>query len=303
MDCLIAGIVLTLVSATALAEDLPPEDAGQNQINVNSLPLPPGESYAVIVDGPATVAKREPISDEPSDSTWETRGEPVLVRATPSNKARVIAEVAGGKTVLVYGEPIKREGISWSDVDCLGMRGWVPHDRLKHSEDAGSGGLKWDLRAFSPSGKVVVEFTNHGSGYISVLKDGTGREEYGLDLENEGALYVGSKVLFSEDESLFALEHGGASMGGEVFVFGRNGRGRFMNRNLKLAKRSWQLIRKAGLIPAEARLTHFYMRPDKTREKGFEMSVAGDYSLNNQTNFGPFRVMWNWQHDELTLLK
>ena len=205
--------------------------------------------------------------------------------------------------MLVYGEPIKREGIRWSDVDCLGVRGWLPHDRLKGSENAGSGGLEWDLRVFSPSGKVVVEFTNHGSGYISVLRDGKTREEYGLDLENEGGLYVGSNVLFSKDESLFALEHGGASAGGEVFVFGRNSEGRFVNRNLDLGQRSWELIRKAGLVPAEATLAHFYMRPDETVKDGFAMSAAGNYLLNGQTDFGPFRVMWNWMHDELTLLK
>ena len=292
--CKFAYLVIALASSVGFAAS---ESFGE------SLPLPPGESYAIVVDADSTAAGPGRKSREHSFSAWQEKGTPLRVRATPSQKGRVIAEFAGGKTVLVYGSPIRREGMLWADVDCLGVRGWVPQSRLKLSNDAGYGGLLWDMRVFSPSGKIVVQFENHSAGSIRVVRDGVRRKKYGLDLENEGGLYVGSAVLFAKDENLFALEHGGASAGGEVFVFERDSKGHFVNRNLMLADRSWRLIVEAGWVPADARLSHFYMQPEKTVDTGFEMTAGGNYASGGQTNFGPFRVVWNAKANKVSLAK
>lgn len=287
---------LTLTTITALVAQA---DDGSDKS------APPRPIKAKVVDTPEIKAHPKP----PEHPDWyydrPEYAQSVQVHTAPTEGAPVFAHFAGGADVEVYGEPVERDGVVWSDVEFMGVRGWVPRDRLSTTSKEMTDERRWDIRFVSPSGKVVVEYVNRNSGSLHVIKDGTGREEYELDLGPEVQWSVGGMLFFSKEERCFALSYGGISYGTQVFVYGRKGRAPFKRLELNLQKRCWDLALKKKLIPTGAQRCHAYMELEKSLEQGFVVLFAGNYNGTGtgQTNFGPIRFTWTRKGDRLEVTK
>ncbi len=170
----------------------------------------PRAAEAKVVDTPAMKAHPKP----PEHPDWHYArpeyGQSVQVRTAPAKKARVFALFAGGADVEVQGDPVKRDGAMWADVEFLGVRGWVPLDRLSTTSDELTAERRWDIRFISPSRRVVVEYVNRSVGSVYVIKDGAGRDEYRLNLGPAADWRVAGMVPFPMKEvvSFSATEAG-----------------------------------------------------------------------------------------------
>jgi len=291
-----AATFFILTGVSALAAD--------NASDAN--PVAPAKPIkAQVVDTPEMKAKPKPRKPDDDFDLYPYLGESVEVRWAPTKAAPVFAHFAGGADVEVHGQPVKRDGVVWVEVDFLGVRGWVPKDRVSADSERDTWGKRWDIRFISPSGKVVVEFHNRGVGDVSVNKDGTGGRGYSLDLGPVRNWAVSDMVLFSRDESCLTLSYGGASWGTQTFIYARNSKGKFRRLEMNLQDRCWKLAREKGLVPKGADPAHLYMEAEEPTDHGFVILLRGDYTGagHGQTRFGPLRFIWTRQGDKLESVK
>lgn len=266
---------------------------------------PARPTKAKVVDTPEMKAKPKPPERTDVFYAHPEHGELVEVRRAPTKAAPVFAHFAGGADLDVHGQPVERDGVVWVEVDFLGVRGWVPKDRISAEATEDTWDKRWDIRFISPSGKVVVEYQNHGIGDVSVRKDGRSRESYGLDLGSERHWCVSGMVLFSKDENCLALSYGGPSYGTDVFIYGRDAKGQFKHLKLNLQERCWQTALANGRIPKGASPAHLYVAEQEPTDHGFVIRFVGDYTGlgAGHTNFGPLRFIWTRQGNKLELVK
>lgn len=199
--------------------------------------------------------------------------------------------------------------IEWVPIDYFGIKGWM--DRRFLSETTEQSDTS-EFRLYSPSGRITISQTNRSGLAIEVIKDGIRRGSYRIG----GGHWSGAVgIFFSDDETIFAYDYGGASLGEDVYAFKRGADGKFHEfirhkepeekpEKNGLSNRCWRILRAKGCIPDDATACHLRLHVEGVKGKNFRLLMGGNYQAGGkgQTNFGPFKFLWSAENSKLRLV-